>query len=53
MTLSLPENVLVVSQKYPTKLSVGNGVVIVLFSVKWRRVLERRIPRIQFAQWGI
>jgi len=27
------------SQKYPTKLSVDNGVVIVLFSVKWRRAL--------------
>jgi len=35
MTEFLPENELVMSQKYPTKLSVGNGVVIVIFSVKW------------------
>jgi hypothetical protein len=44
MTLFLPENELVMSQKYPTKLSVGNSVVIVIFSIKWRRVLGRRTP---------
>jgi hypothetical protein len=53
MTEFLLENELVMNQKYLTKLSVGNGVVIVLFSIKWRRALGRRMPCTQFAQWGL
>jgi len=53
MTVFLPDNELVTRHKYPTKLSVGNGVAVGLFSVKWRRALGRRIPRTQFAQWGL
>lgn len=53
MTALLSENELLMSQKYQTKLPVGSGVAVVRLFVKWKRALGRRIPRIQFAQWGL